>query len=241
VLEIDDETEVITIRGIVDESRFHFQSLRLTSSLSTGLGSNEFTWTDEVQNIGGRDALMQMLYHFNIGQPLLRTGARITAPISAAAPHTKVAAGEGIDNWNIMPPPRPGSAEQVYVADLEQDDTSNARVLVGGLTDGEAVGLRFNKGSLPCFTVWRNTSAEADGYVVGIEPGTNFPNPRTFEQEHGRVVTLKPGDKWQASVTATWYDDPQAIENEVAAIKTIQSNSDFMLSDEPRKGWSASA
>ena len=74
-----------------------------------------------------------------------------------------------------MPPPRPGSAEQVYVADLAADAAGDTRVLVSGLTDDEAVSLRFNKRTLPCFTVWRNTPAEADGYVLGIEPGTNYP------------------------------------------------------------------
>ena len=140
---------------------------------------------------------MQMLYHFNIGQPLMRAGARITAPVAAVAPQTQVAAKEGVDTWNIMPPSRPGSSEQVYGLDLAADSAGETRVLVSGLTNDEAVGLRFNKRTLPCFTVWRNTPAESDGYVLGIEPGTNYPNPRTFEQQHGRVVTLKPGEKWR--------------------------------------------
>ena len=69
-----------------------------------------------------------MLYHFNIGQPLLQPGARITAPLLAVAPLTQVAADEGIETWNVMPPPCPGSAEQVYVADLAADtDGEHAR------------------------------------------------------------------------------------------------------------------
>src|SRR4051812_48935104 len=83
---VDEDAGLLTLRGAVDESRFHFQSLRLTTSLSTKFGSNEFSWSDEVENIGGRDATLQMLYHFNIGQPLLRAGARLTAPIGTVAP-----------------------------------------------------------------------------------------------------------------------------------------------------------
>ena len=204
---VDEQAGSLTLRGVVDESRFHFQSLRLTTSISTTIGSNEFTWTDEVENIGGRDATLQMLYHFNIGQPLLRPGAQITAPVESVAPHTQVAADEGVETWNIMPPPRPGSAEQVYFLDLAADADGNTRVLVSGLTDDEAVSLRFNKRTLPCFTVWRNSPAESDGYVLGIEPGTNYPNPRTFEKQHGRVVKLKPGEKWSSAVTATWLTE----------------------------------
>jgi hypothetical protein len=235
---VDEEEGSLTLRGVVDESRFHFQSLRLTASISTKIGSNEFTCSDEVENVGGRDATLQMLYHFNIGQPLLRPGAQIVAPVESVAPHTQVAADEGVETWNIMPPPRPGSAEQVYFLDLAADADGNTRVLVGGLTDGEAVSLRFNKRTLPCFAVWRNSPAESDGYVLGIEPGTNYPNPRTFENQHGRVVKLKPGEKWHSEVTATWHVDAELIAQETAAIQEIQGDRRPQLSATPRPAWS---
>jgi galactose mutarotase-like enzyme len=236
-----EESGRLTLRGVVDESRFHFQSLRLTTSITTTLGSNEFTWTDEVENIGGRDATLEMLYHFNLGQPLLQAGARVTAPVVTVAPLTEIAAREGVETWNIMPPPRPGSAEQVYLLDLAADDAGNTRVLVSGLTNDEAVSLRFNKRALPCFTVWRNTPAEIDGYVLGIEPGTNFPNPRTFEHQYGRTVTLKPGDTWRAEVTATWHTLADSIADEENAIRTIQGGRKPNVALNPRDDWSASA
>lgn len=235
---VDEDAGRLTLRGFVDESRFHFQSLRLTTAISTEIGSNEFTWSDEVENIGGREASMQMLYHFNIGQPMLRAGARITAPVSTVAPQTEVAAKEGVETWNIMPPSRPGFAEQVYGLDLAAESSGETRVLVSGLTNEEAIGLRFNKRTLPCFTVWRNSPAESDGYVLGIEPGTNYPNPRTFEQQYGRVVKLKPGDRWRGSVAATWYADARMIAEEVKAIAAIQGSRPPEMSPQPRADWS---
>jgi hypothetical protein len=237
---VDEAADLLTLRGVVDEARFHFQSLRLITSISTKISSNEFTWTDEVENIGGRDATMQMLYHFNLGQPLLQPGAETTAPIGTVAPLTKVAAEAGIDKWNIMPPPTPGSNEQVFVADLLADDAGNTRVLVSGLTDGEAVGLKWNKSALPCFTLWRNTPAEADGYVIGLEPGTNYPNPRTFEQKHGRTVLLQPGQKWSAAVTATWYVEQKSTAAAKDAIRALQGAAMPTMAPNPRKEWSAS-
>jgi hypothetical protein len=203
------------------------------------MGSNEFTWTDEVENIGGRDATLQMLYHFNLGQPLLQPGARITAPVAIIAPLNEVAAREALEKeWNIMPPPRPGSAEQVYCLDLLADDAGDTRVLVCGLTDDEAVSLRFNKRTLPCFTVWRNTPAEIDGYVLGIEPGTNFPHPHSFEKQHGRVVSLQAGQIWRGAVTAIWHTGAQAIADEKAAIRAIQGDREPELSPGSRRKWS---
>lgn len=239
-LEVDEASGRLTLRGTVDESRFHFQSLRLTTSIATSVGSNEFSWTDEVANIGGRDAILQMLYHFNIGQPLLRAGARISAPLQAVAPLTEVAGKEGVETWNVMPPPRPGSAEQVYVCDLATESSGETQVLVNGLADDAAVSLKFNKRALPCFTVWRNTPAEADGYVLGIEPGTNYPNPRSFEQANGRVVKLRPGETWKASVSVTWHMDSASIAKSQAEIDAIQKAHPPQLLKHAPAEWSAS-
>jgi len=236
---VDEDVGQLRLRGIVDESRFHFQSLRLTTSITTTIGSNEFSWSDEVENVGGREASMQMLYHFNLGQPLLQPGARIHAPIATAAPLTNVAANEGIETWNIVPPPRPGSAEQVYVAQLAADESGNTCVLVTGLTNDEAISLKFNNRALPCFTLWRNTPAEADGYVVGLEPGTNYPNPRTFETQQGRVVVLKSKENWECAMAVAWHEDSQAIKEASAAIHAIQSHHQPELLAQPRKGWTA--
>ncbi len=238
---IDEDLGKLTLRGIVDESRFHFQSLRLTSSISTSIGSNEFSWSDEVENIGGRDASLQLLYHFNIGQPLLKPGSRITAPLGTVAPLTKVAADEGVATWNLMPPSRPGSAEQVFVLDLAADDSGNTGMLVDRLSNNEAVSLRFNKASLPCFSVWRNTPAESDGYVLGVEPGTNYPNPRSFEERHNRIITLKPGARWSTEIRAKWLSEASAIEKERLAIEAIQGASRPELLSAPRSQWSTSA
>ena len=66
------------------------------------------------------------------------------------------------------------------------------------------VALRFDTSVLPCFTLWKNMVASADGYVTGLEPATNFPNKRSFETQHGRVIPLPPGATWSAQVAIDW-------------------------------------
>ena len=54
--------------------------------------------------------------------------------------------------------------------------------------DGDkAVVLRFPQTQLPGFTLWKNTAGPRDGYVTGLEPATNYPNPRPFEKVRDRV------------------------------------------------------
>ena len=138
-----------------------------------------------------------------------------------------------------MPPPRPVRPSKVILLDLLADDARRHARAVSGLTDDEAVSLRFNKRALPCFTVWRNTPAEADGYVLGIEPGTNYPNPRTFEKQHGRVVTLKPGETWRGASDGDWHADAQSIADEEATIRAIQGSDQPEILPNPRTDWSA--
>ena len=53
--------------------------------------------------------------------------------------------------------------------------------------------LNYAKKELPYLTLWKNTGADEDGYVIGIEPGVSFPNPRKVERQAGRVPTLAGG------------------------------------------------
>jgi hypothetical protein len=75
--------------------------------------------------------------------------------------------------------------------------------------------LEYGIRALPCFTVWKCTQPEADGYVTGLEPATNFPNFKTFERRHGRVVTLAP----QQSSTTQLALIVHASSAEVAAVE----------------------
>ena len=65
----------------------------------------------------------------------------------------------------------------------------------------KGVVLRFRTDQLPAFTLWKNTAGLRDGYVTGLEPGTNYPNPRPFEQARNRVVRLPVDGRYVTETT----------------------------------------
>ena len=71
---VDDSTGEITVTGVVEETRFHFSKLRLTSKLVTRVNDPTVHLCDQVENLSGSEAEVQMLYHINFGQPLLQLG-----------------------------------------------------------------------------------------------------------------------------------------------------------------------
>ncbi len=217
-----DPPHAITIEGHVDEARLFGPQLRMETRYETIPGSNRLVVRDEIVNLKDQPGEFQLLYHWNLGPPFLDAGARFVAPTRTMAPRD-ARAQEGIDSHDVYGPPEPGYAEQVYFHDLhEGPDGGPTLAMLRNAVGDKGVVLRFRKDQLPAFTLWKNTGGLRDGYVTGLEPATNFPNPRPIEKERGRVVTLPPGGRYVAEtvleILAT-AEEVRAVEAEVAQIR----------------------
>src|SRR5436190_16236397 len=49
-LKVDSDRQEISLKGIVEEARFHFTKLRMTSTITTKFNSTSFTVHDEIEN-----------------------------------------------------------------------------------------------------------------------------------------------------------------------------------------------
>lgn len=237
-VEIDGEQDQIAVYGEVEETRFHFAKLRLKSRLTTRAGDSGMTISDEIENISDSPQDAQMLYHFNIGLPMLDAGSSLVAPVKTLVPRNDRAA-EGIQSWNSYQAPEPGFEEQVYFFALHAARNGETRVLLKNAHGTRGVSLIYDVSTLPCFTLWKNTTSAADGYVTGIEPGTNFPNPRSFEGAQNRVARLGPGEKVSFRVRIEFYQTPQEVEAAEQAVIQIQGSSPPVIHKQPQAGWCA--
>lgn len=223
---VDDSARTITVRGIVEETRFHFQKLRLEASITTSFDSTAFTVSDRVENFGGTPARMQMLYHINIGEPTLAAGANIVAPIKSVRNRDNSqsnAAPNKVTGWNTYGPPTAGASEDCFFLDLSSDEHDQTQLL---LKNAEATGgtlLSYNKSQLPYFTLWKNLAASEDGYVTGLEPATNYPNCHSAEVAEGRAVQLGAGESWSAEFTIDWLASAKQVQQAEEAIRGLES------------------
>ncbi|MGD9719837.1 MAG: aldose 1-epimerase family protein [Pirellulales bacterium] len=233
---VDDATGELCVRGVVDETRFLFQKLRLTASYKTTPGRSGLTIADEVTNLSGNPAELQLLYHINFGPPILDPGAKIVAPVKAIVPRDPRAAA-GIKTWDSYPNEQAGFSEQVYFFELAADKSGHTQVLLKNAHASQGVSLRYSTRQLPYFTLWKNTPLAADGYVTGLEPGTNFPNPRSFEGEQGRVVRLAPGETVKFEVELDILADAQAVTAAEKAVAGIQGGAQPEVFTTPQAGW----
>ncbi|MGE3804621.1 MAG: aldose 1-epimerase family protein [Gemmataceae bacterium] len=238
-LKLDDPQE-ISVTGQVEEAGLFLTHLRLTTTYTTRLGSHRLIIHDEVENCQSSPAELQLLYHCNVGEPFLEKDSRILCPIREMAPLTKRAA-EGIDTYDRYAAPASGYAEQVYVHDLLADGNGATLALLHNAAANRGLVLRFNRNELPCFTVWKNTAAQEDGYVTGIEPATNFPNFKSFEREQGRVHVLPAGGKWSATWAIEIHDSADGVTGVRDEIAKLQATEKPVIHRQPRAGWSIPA
>jgi len=129
--------------------------------------------------------------------------------------------------------PAAGFEEKVYFYDLAADKKEKTVVMLKNETEDKAVALRFNKNELPWFTFWKNTAAVEDGYVVGLEPGTDFPNNRSFERECGRVKKVLPGGSYKITLEMEVFDDKESVWGIEKEISEIQKNVSAKINLEP--------
>jgi hypothetical protein len=233
-----DSPHELTVIGHVEEACLFGGRLNLISTITTVPGSNRLVIHDVIENRGGQPAEIQLLYHCNLGPPYLGAGSRVVLPVKEMAPLTPRAA-EGMSTFDSYAAPVAGFAEQVYCYDPLADDAGRTLALLYNQAADKGVVLRYNRNELPCFTVWKNTGALADGYVTGLEPATNYPNFKSFERQQGRVPVLPPGGHWSATWSIEAHDGTSAVAGVLAEIVSLQARAKAVIHRSPQQKFSA--
>ncbi len=236
-IECDGGTGSVDLIGEVRETRLFFKRLRMRTRVRFHAGRPEVEIRDEVTNELSTPATIQMLYHINIGRPLLDDGSVVEAPIAELVPKDELSASE-IDRWDRVGPPQSGFAERVYFTELVSDAGQQTTAMIRSPGGDRGLAVSVDTSTLPRFIVWKNTAAESDGYVVGLEPATNFPNGRSFEAEQGRVVTLQPGETIRFSLTLHPLADADSVRAMSDAIRALGEGTSPRIGPTPRPGWS---
>jgi len=234
-VDLEITSEAITVRGEVDEAMMFGPALRLITEIRTELGTGIVTITDTVTNLGSNPQEHEMLYHINYGGSILEKGSKLVAPYKQVAPRDPRSA-EGIEDFDLYGAPELGFVEQAYLYELAgKRGTRETMVMLKNADGSQASLLRYSLRDFPCFTQWKNTAAEADGYVTGLEPGTNYPNPRRFEREKGRIIALDGGDSRTTHLSIEALDTKKAVTAAQREIKQLQKTVKPKVHREPQE------
>jgi hypothetical protein len=181
----------LCVTGTVREVSFFGENLKMRRTISTAMGDNSITISDEVTNCGVRSSPLMLLYHINAGFPLLSEKSVIEGRVKETMPRTENAAA-GIGEWNVCQTPTAGYVEQCFFHDVETDADGMARMTLRNPESGIAMEVAWRKAELPYFTQWKMMGEQE--YVLGLEPANCHPDGQTAEKESGTLKIIEPGD-----------------------------------------------
>jgi hypothetical protein len=179
--------ERITVAGTVRQTAVFAENLLLSRRITSEVGSSSFTVEDTVTNDGSSASPHMVLYHVNLGWPLLDDGAIIDIPHATVQPRD-ADAEEGFGHQYDIGAPVRGFREQVYIHQAGAERYASVTNKHRGLR----FTLRFSE-TLPAVFEWKMTATQH--YVLGLEPA-NTPEicGRAAARAAGVLPRLEPGE-----------------------------------------------
>lgn len=154
----------IFVEADIRETALFGKNLVFSRKVYTTIGSGKVEITDTIRNAGYAPEKYCVLYHVNVGYPMLDRDTRLECPAAKVTPRTDWAKQQ-IDAREIMTDCVPNQEEMCYFLDMEEPTVSfvNRRL-------GKKFTLSWSKETLPYFVEWK--SMASGDYALGLEPCT---------------------------------------------------------------------
>jgi hypothetical protein len=203
----------MSISGVVREAQLFGPDLELRREISCTLGEPCLTIRDCVTNLGNLPAPHMILYHFNLGWPLVDEGTQIHWRGTADWVTLADAQDTPANGRDFMRCPAPldthrGDAEDCGFIHPEPDADGLCHAGVSNSKLGLNLDICFRFDQLPCLANWQHWGP--NDYVMGLEPGTAFPEGQNAAREAGRLILLNPGESRDYEVCVRVSEDPAA-------------------------------
>lgn len=172
----------------------------LKRELHISLTENCFSIIDTITNNGYKKEPFEILYHMNMGYPLLDEDSILTISSDKVIPRDAHAA-KYMDQWMKVEKPTPGYEECCYYHNFIQKE-GKASIYQPKLNCG--LEITFDPRKLDGFVEWKMMGLR--DYVLGLECGNCYPDGRDIMRQKGMLKFLNAGESVQYQVNVRLYD-----------------------------------
>jgi hypothetical protein len=202
----DEDNGEITVSGTMNEAILFNEKLQLCREVT--MKGNVIEFHDTVKNLGGETQPLMLLYHVNLGYPLLDSCLDLMIPAHSTKARDP-RAQEGIDNWREFPEPEAGFAEQCYYHDIAEVDGVKS-VAAYNPKIGVGVRMDWSADTLDSFTQWKMCGVR--DYVLGIEPSNCHVEGRDKMRADGRLKFIAPFESISYTLRFTVFEGDEQAE-----------------------------
>ena len=169
---------------------------------------NVFTVNDTVTNEADTQSPYMIMYHCNMGYPLLNENSLVKIPNNAVQARNEHAK-KYIDSALQMEKPQSCYEERCYYYDVKENDNI-AKVGIFSSIINKGLIMEYDKKALPCFTEWK-MMGKTD-YVLGLEPGNCTPDGRNVLRENNTLKFLQPDQSATTTIKFTFINEGKTFE-----------------------------
>jgi hypothetical protein len=186
---------VAEVTGEVRETDVFGSDLLLRRRLRFPMGEPVVEIADEVINQGYAPTPMLILYHVNVGYPVVAEGAVLVPPAGDIVEPLNDEARANVATHREFPAPKDGFQEQAYEHRIAAPEPDRATIAIVNRayqpTGGIGVALTWNPRQLPRLWQWRMLGSGM--YLTGLEPANGTVKGRAATRAEGALDVLEPG------------------------------------------------
>jgi galactose mutarotase-like enzyme len=214
---------IFRIRGEVTQATVFGEHLRLTRLIELDLDGRELRLTDTVENLGYERTPHMLLYHINLGWPIVDAGSELVAPIASRPWQSPESITQGL-SYRVLPEPQPTVAEQVFEHALIADPGGHHHVALLRADGSYGVHVSWDARAMPHFFEWQNL--RRGQYGVGLEPSTHAVQGEQAARDDGSMLWLEHGDQRTYRTSIRFLKGAEETEATRSAIRAIGDQPD---------------
>ncbi len=173
------------VSGVVRQAKQQGEAYLLRRTYEFRSDRACFTFTDEIENQCANPLPLQLLYHFNLGYPFLSPSLEMFLPKATIQPVTS--ASETI--WETYKDCR--DPQELTLLHVLQNPTQNTVIRLEN--EDLCLKIQFDGSRLPILGQWRHLQRRE--YVMSFEPTNTHLRDVAWEERHGTLEYLMPGEK----------------------------------------------
>lgn len=164
ILRAECNRQQIVIEAVIRDTEICGKNLVLRRKITAPIGGNTVSVQDALTNEAYRDEEYCLLYHVNIGYPMLDEGGKILSDTDSCQPRTPWAE-KHMDTAYQITAPAPNMEETCYYLTPKTPAVSLRNEKLG-----REFTVSYSGDTLPHFLEWKNMTS--GDYALGLEPCT---------------------------------------------------------------------